>query len=121
MSRRERGPTTGGRMLRHIEQAPAGSPHAANEGAAEPDTTLARLVRQTLAELARHSPGYVKLFADRAGVRLAYHVHRGEIAQLSDDGRAAMQQVYLGMQAALTVEPGLDTNAFRVRLAFTHR
>lgn len=108
-------------MLRDIERAPAERPRAATEGAAEADTTLAGLVRQTLTELARHSPGYARLFADRAGVRLAYHVQRGQIEQLSEDGRAAMQGVYLGMQAALTVEPGLDTNAFRARLVHARR
>jgi hypothetical protein len=73
-------------------------------------------VRQALIELARHSPGYAQLFAERAGARLAYHVAAGQITQLSDDGRAAMQGVYAGMQAALTLEPGLDTNTVRARL-----
>jgi hypothetical protein len=109
-------------MLRDTEQAPVGSPRpAVTECAAEADTALAELVRQTLTELARHSPSYAKLFADRAGARLAYHVSAGQIEHLSADGRAAMQEVYLGMQAALTVEPGLDTNAFRARLAHAHR
>ena len=85
------------------------------------DVTLARLVRQTLIELARHSPGYAKLFADRAGARLAYHVSAGQIRQLTPEGHAAMQEVYLAMQSALTVEPGLDTNALRERLARRQR
>ena len=88
---------------------------------ARADATLARLVRQTLIELARHSPGYAKLFADRAGTRLAYHVSAGQVEQLTVEGRTAMQEVYLGMQTALTLEPGLDTNAFRERLARQHR
>jgi hypothetical protein len=50
--------------------------------------------------------------------RLAYHVSAGQIEQLTVEGHATMQKVYLGMQSALTVEPGLDTNAFRERLAF---
>lgn len=111
-------------MLRDSEHDPVGQPRAATEDHPDmdhPDSTLAGLVRQTLTELARHSPGYANLFADRAGARLAYHVSAGQIEQLTAEGRAAMQEVYLGMQAALTVEPGLDTNAFRERLAHAHR
>jgi hypothetical protein len=108
-------------MLRDIEPAPAASPQSATGGAAESDTTLAGLVRQALSELARHSPSYARLFADRAGARLAYHVSAGQVDRVSTDGRAAMQAAYLGMQAALTVEPGLNANAFRARLAIAQR
>ena len=104
-------------MLRDVERATVARPRAATQ---ERDTTIAGLVRQTLIELAQHSPGYAEYFAERAGARLAYHVSAGQIQQLSEDGRAAMQAVYLGMQAALTVPPGLDTNAFRARLARAH-
>lgn len=113
-------------MLRDIDRAPltaappVTAPRAGTGGIAGADTTLAAQVRQTLTELARHSPGYAELFADRAGARLAYHVSAGQIAQLSVDGRAAMRAVYVGMQAALTVPPGLDTNALRARLVRAH-
>ncbi len=107
-------------MLRDTEQAPVGSPRPVAVERTETDTTLAELVRQTLTELARHCPGYAKLFADRSGARLAYHLSAGQIEQLSAEGRAALEEVYVGMQAALTVEPGLDTNAFRARLAHAH-
>lgn len=107
-------------MLRDIESDPVGRPQAATEGDAGADTTLAGLVRRTLVELARHSPAYAEMFANRAGARLAYHVAAGQIQQLSEAGREAMQGVYLGMQTALTVPPGLDTNAIRARLARGH-
>ena len=106
--------------MRDTERAPVARPRAATEKDAGTDFTLAGQVRQTLIELARYSPGYAKLFADRAGARLAYHVSAGQIEQLSEDGRRAMQMVYLGMQVALTVEPGLDTNALRARLVRAH-
>jgi len=108
-------------MLRDRGLAGAGSRGPFTESSAEADATLAALVRQALKELARHSPGYAKIFADRAGARLAYHVTAGQIEHLSVEGRAAMQRVYVGMQAALAVEPGLDANAFRARIAVAHR
>ena len=103
-------------MLPEMERSEVG-PRTTTADETRADVTLARLVRQTLIELARHSPGYAALFADRAGARLAYHVSAGQIEQLTAEGHAAMQEVYLAMQSALTVEPGLDTNAFRERLA----
>lgn len=109
----ERGPLAGGPLTGGL----VGSARTATDD--EADSTLAGLVRQALTELARHSPHYARHFADRSGARLAYHVSAGQIEQLTAEGRAAMQEVYLGMQAALTVEPGLDTNAFRQRLAHT--
>ncbi|HEX6249318.1 MAG TPA: hypothetical protein VFZ64_15730 [Nocardioidaceae bacterium] len=87
-----------------------GLPQAAAVPAADED--LADLVKQALTDLAKHSDRYARIFADRAGVRLAYHVRAGQIDQLSVDGRAAMRSVYTAMQVALTVEPGLDTNSF---------
>ena len=98
-----------------IELAPF-APASATEPTPGTDSTLAGQVRQTLIELARHSPRCAQLFAERAGARLAYHVSAGQIEHLSEDGRAAMRSVYVGMQAALTLEPGLDTNALRARL-----
>jgi hypothetical protein len=83
---------------------------------AEADLTLACLVQQALTDLAGHSTTYAKHYAGRAGVRLAYHVRAGQIAEVSEDGRQAMKAAYLAMQAALVVEPGLDTNAFRRHL-----
>lgn len=108
-------------MLRDRELAGAGSRRPSAESSDEADVTLAGLVRQALKDLARHSPGYAKIFADRAGARLAYHVSAGQIEHLSAEGRAAMQRVYVAMQAALAVEPGLDANAFRARMAHMHR
>ena len=69
----------------------------------------------------RPNASNAKVFADRAGVRLAYHVAAGQIERLSVEGRAAMQAAYVGMQAALSLEPGLDANALRTRLAHAHR
>lgn len=107
-------------MVTDTERSAVGSPRPAIDGAAEADAALAELVRKTLIELARHSPSYATLYADRAGARLAYHLAAGQIEHLTADGRAAMQEVYLAMEAALTVEPGLDTNAFRARMARVH-
>ena len=106
--------------MRDTERAPVGRPQASTEEGDETDTTLAGQVLRTLVELARHSPSYAKFFADRAGARLAYQVSAGQIEQLSEDGRAAMQRVYFGMQIALFVEPGLDTNALRALLVRAH-
>jgi hypothetical protein len=64
-------------MLREIERATVGTPKAATKDAAEADPTLAGLVRSTLADLARHSSGHARRFADRTGARVAYHVHLG--------------------------------------------
>lgn len=89
-------------------------PHASST--AEADLTLARLVQQALTDLAGHSTTYAKHYAGRAGVRLAYHVRAGQIAEVSEEGRQAMKSAYLAIQAALVVEPGLDTNAFRRHL-----
>ncbi|QNN54009.1 hypothetical protein [Nocardioides mesophilus] len=107
-------------MLRPLDASPALHPHASPvdtlDTAAETDTTLAQLVRRSLTDLARHSSGYARLFAERAGVRLAYHVQAGQIDQLSDEGREALRSVYLAMQVALTIEPGLNTNELRKHL-----
>ena len=102
--------------MRETGRAPVGRPQATTEPGTRTDDRLAAQVRQTLSELARHSPSYARLFAGRAGARLAYHVWTGQIERLSEEGRAAMQGVYLGMLSALTVEPGLDANAVRARI-----
>jgi hypothetical protein len=48
----------------------------------------------------------------KPGARLAQHVAVGHVGQLSESGRLALADLYRLTQAALTVEPGLDTNTF---------
>ena len=76
------------------------------------DAVLARLVQQGIRDLARHSGAYAAVFASKPGARLAHDVAVGYVEQLSQSGRAALADLYRLTQAALTVEPGLDTNAF---------
>jgi hypothetical protein len=76
------------------------------------DAVLARLVQQGIRDLARHSGAYAALFANKPGARLAHHVAVGFVEQLSESGRSALADLYRLTQAALTVEPGLDTNTF---------
>ena len=89
----------------------------ANAGELLPeDLMLARLVRQSLRDLARHSSAYAAVFATKSGARLAHHVTGGHVAQLSESGRSALKDVYSLTQAALTVEPGVDTNTLIDRI-----
>ena len=74
------------------------------------DAVLARLVQQGLRDLARHSGAYAALFANKPGARLAHHVTVGYVGQLGESGRSTLADLYRLTQAALTVEPGLDTN-----------
>jgi hypothetical protein len=76
------------------------------------DAFLARLVQQGIRDLARHSGAYAAMLANKPGARLAHHVAVGYVGQLSESGRAALADLYRLTQAALTVEPGLDTNTF---------
>ena len=76
------------------------------------DAVLARLVQQGIRDLARHSGAYAAVFANKPGARLAHHVAVGFVGQLSQSGRVALADLYRLTQAALTVEPGLDTNTF---------
>ena len=74
------------------------------------DAVLARLVQQGLRDLARHSCAYAAAFASKPGARLAHHLTVGYVDQLSESGRRTLADLYRLTQAALTVEPGLDTN-----------
>ena len=74
------------------------------------DAVLARLVQQGLRDLARHSCAYAAVFASKPGARLAHHLTVGYVDQLSESGRRTLADLYRLTQAALTVEPGLDTN-----------
>lgn len=76
------------------------------------DAVLARLVQQGIRDLARQSGAYAAMVANKPGARLAHHVAVGYVDQLSESGRAALADLYRLTQAALTVEPGLDTNTF---------
>ncbi len=76
------------------------------------DAVLARLVQQGIRDLARHSGAYAAVFVNKPSARLAHHVAVGYVGQLSQSGRAALADLYRLTQAALTVEPGLDTNTF---------
>ena len=76
------------------------------------DAVLARLVQQGIRDLAKHSGAYAAMLANKPGARLAHHVAVGYVGQLSASGRAALADLYRLTQAALTVEPGLDTNTF---------
>ncbi len=109
-------------MLRTIDHSTAHTTPGAEaaEWAVKTDEALAKLVHRAFKDLARHDEHYARLFANRAGIRLSYHVQAGQIDRLSDEGRVTMQATYLSLQAALALEPGLDTNAFRARLSSTH-
>jgi len=74
------------------------------------DAVLARLVQQGLRDVARHSCAYAAVFATKPGARLAHHVTVGYVDQLTESGRRTLADLYRLTQAALTVEPGLDTN-----------
>ena len=74
------------------------------------DVVLARLIQQGIRDLARHSGAYATLFANKPGAHLAHHVTVGYVGQLSESGRSTLADLYRQTQAALTVEPGLDTN-----------
>lgn len=74
------------------------------------DLELASLVQQSIRELAKVSPTYVSVFANRPGARLAGQVRAGYVDRVSQRGRTAMQRVYTQTQAASAVRPGLDTN-----------
>ena len=74
------------------------------------DAVLARLVQQGIRDLAKHSGAYAALLANKPGARLAHHVTVGHVGQLSESGRRTLADLYRLTQAALTVEPGLDTN-----------
>ena len=74
------------------------------------DAVLARLVQQGLRDVARHSCAYAAVFANKPGARLAHHVTVGYVDQLTESGRRTLADLYRFTQAALTVEPGLDTN-----------
>jgi hypothetical protein len=76
------------------------------------DAVLARLVQQGIRDLARHSGAYAGVLANKPGARLAHHVAVGYVGHLSESGRVALADLYRLTQAALTVEPGLDTNTF---------
>ncbi len=76
------------------------------------DAVLARLVQQGMRDLARRSDAYAAVFANKPGARLAHHVAVGYVGQLSHGGRVALADLHRLTQAALTVEPGLDTNTF---------
>ena len=84
------------------------------------DAVLARLVQQGIRDLARHSGAYAAVFVNKPGARLAHHVAVGYVGQLSESGRAALADLYRLTQAALTVEPGLDTNTFGDRVTGRH-
>ena len=74
------------------------------------DAVVARLVQQGIRDLARHNGAYAAVFANKPGARLAHHVTVGYVGQLSESGRSTLADLYRQTQAALTVEPGLDTN-----------
>lgn len=76
------------------------------------DAVLARLVQQGIRDLARHSGAYAAVFVNKPGAHLAHDVAVGYVGQLSQSGRVALADLYRLTQAALTVEPGLDTNTF---------
>ena len=84
------------------------------------DVVLARLVQQGIRDLARRSGAYAAVFANKPGARLAQHVAVGYVGQLSENGRIALADLYRLTQAALTVEPGLDTNTFVDRVTGRH-
>jgi hypothetical protein len=91
-----------------------------NLGKSLDDVVLARLVQQGIRDLARHSGAYATVLASKPGARLAQHVTVGYVGQLSESGRAALADLYRVTQAALTVQPGLDTNTFVDRVTGRH-
>lgn len=91
-----------------------------NPGESLDDAVLARLVQQGIRELAKHSGAYATVLANKPGARLAQHVTVGHVGQLSESGRLALADLYRLTQAALTVEPGLDTNTFVDRVTGRH-
>ena len=91
-----------------------------NPGESHDDVVLARLVQQGIRDLARHSGAYATVLASKPGARLAQHVAVGYVGQLSESGRVALADLYRLTQAALTVEPGLDTNTFVDRVTGRH-
>jgi hypothetical protein len=99
---------------------PASHNTRTNPGASLDDVVLARLVQQGIRDLSKHNSAYATVFANKPGARLAPHVAAGYVAQLSDSGRAALADLYRLTQAALTVEPGLDTNTFIDRVTGRH-
>jgi len=84
------------------------------------DVVLARFVQQGIRDLGRHSGAYAAVFANKPGARLAHHVAVGYVDRLSESGRVALADLYRLTQAALTVEPGLDTNTFVDRVTGRH-
>lgn len=77
-----------------------------------PDLTLAVHVTAALRQLAAHSPSYAAVFAQRPGVRVAGDLSAGLVTVATDQGRDAMLSVLSRIEAAMEVEPGLDTNSF---------
>lgn len=92
------------------ESQPSSHNIRVNPGESLGDVVLARLVQQGIRDLARHSCAYATVFANKPGARLAQHVAVGYVGQLSENGRVALADLYRLIQAALTVEPGLDTD-----------
>jgi len=102
------------------ETQPSSHSTRTNQGESLDDVVLARLVRQGIRDLARHSGAYATVLANKPGVRLAHHVALGYVDRLSESGRVALADLYRLTQAALTVEPGLDTNTFVDRVSGRH-
>ena len=99
---------------------PPGPSKRTDPGESPDDVVLARLVQQGIRDLARHSGAYATVLATKPGARLAQHVTVGHVGRLSESGRAALADLYRLTQAALTVEPGLDTNTFVDRVTGRH-
>lgn len=78
---------------------------------------LAVWVQQSFRSLARRNAHYAAVLANRSGVRLASHVVAGDVADVTEHGRAALFRALDLVCRALDVEQGLDTNEFRDRLA----
>lgn len=97
--------------LRTKTRPPSGTRNPPGESFLD-DAVLARLVQQGIRDLATHSGAYAAVLANKPGARLAHHVAAGYVEQLSQSGRVALADLYRLTQAALTVEPGLDTNTF---------
>ena len=105
-------PTTQAMSAPRTTTRPSGSSRPQPSESILDDAVLARLVQQGIRDLARHSSAYAAAMANKPGARLAHHVAVGYVGQLSESGRAALADLYRLTQAALTVEPGLDTNTF---------
>lgn len=105
--------------LRTTTQPPSRNTRT-NPGESLDDAVLARLVQQGIRDLARHSGAYATVVSNKPGARLAQHVAVGYVGQLSESGRVALADLYRLTQAALTVEPGLDTNTFIDRATGRH-